>query len=81
MRSTVAKRRAHRKFVRKQKQLIRRRTRKHKPRKWFIIHLDLKPETRELIANKAKELGVSEQTVVTMALKKAMKEWRSREIS
>ena len=81
MRSTVAKRRAHRKFVRKQKQFIRRRTRKHKPRKWYIIHLDLKPETRELIANKAKELGVSEQTVVTIALKKAIKEWRSREIS
>lgn len=80
MRSTVKKRRAHRKFVRKQKQLIRRRVKKHKPKKWFIIHLDLKPETRELIFNKARELGVSEQTVVTMALKKAVKEWRSREI-
>ena len=68
-RNNKKKNREHRKFVRKQKQLIRARRRKHKPRKWFLVNIQLEEGVTEKVRELARRRGVSEARIIRELIK------------
>ena len=73
MHKDVLKRRKHRKFVRKQKQLLRRRHKKHRPRKWFLVQLTgLEFSVVEHLRDVARRRKCSVETVIRDTLKRYM---------
>lgn len=75
-RNNKQKNRAHRKFVRAQKQLLRRRRSKSKPRKWVYIKLTLDLDVIEKLKEYARTNGISVNTAISRCLKAKMKEER-----
>lgn len=79
-RNNKRKNREHRKFVRKQKQLIRARQRKHKPRKWFLINIQLEEGVTEKVRELARRRGVSEARIIRELIKMKLESegWHSK---
>lgn len=75
-RTTKTQRRAQRKRVRAEKQRLRRRSRKHTPRKWVYMTLTfMELETIEALRKYAREHKMSINKVISKALAIAMKRW------
>jgi hypothetical protein len=73
---SIEKRHAHNKFVRKQKQLVRRRNHKHKPKKYVIMQLTgLEWETIQKLRDYAKRHHTSVNKAISKILSKFMKEY------
>lgn len=69
----ILKCRLHRKFVRKQKQLIRHRNKKHRPRKWCYVQLTFtEVELLDKLRAEARKRGCSVGRVIRETLKKYM---------
>lgn len=72
-RTNKEKRRALRKRIRAEKQRLRRRAKKHRPRKWVYMTLEfMEMETIEALRKYAREHKMSVNKVITKALEAAM---------
>lgn len=75
-RNNPKKNRALRKRVRAEKQRLRNRAKKHKPKKWYIITIPIESfSCYEALKAYAKEHHISIQRAIRIALKEAMNRW------